>query len=48
MSFASLCFYARPPIELEGLGIKVKGAAWQVVLWALCVITFALCAKLLR
>jgi hypothetical protein len=49
VSFAIVIFLRQTegPIELEGLGIKIKGAAGQVVLWVLCVVTFALCAKLL-
>jgi len=35
------------PIEFEGLGMKFKGAAGQVVLWAFCIIVLTLCAKLL-
>jgi len=35
------------PIEFEAMGMKLKGAAGQVILWALCVIVLSLCAKLL-
>ena len=35
------------PIEFEALGMKFKGAAGQVVLWAFCVVVLSLCAKLL-
>jgi hypothetical protein len=35
------------PVEFEGLGMKFKGAAGQVVLWAFCIIVLALCGKLL-
>jgi multisubunit Na+/H+ antiporter MnhB subunit len=35
------------PIEFEALGMKFKGAAGQVVLWAFCLIVLSLCAKLL-
>jgi len=35
------------PIEFEALGMRFKGAAGQVVLWMLCVVTMSLCAKLL-
>jgi hypothetical protein len=35
------------PIEFEGMGMKFRGAAGQVILWALCVIVLSLCAKLL-
>ena len=35
------------PIEFEVMGLKLRGAAGQVVLWALCVIVLSLCAKLL-
>jgi hypothetical protein len=49
VSFAIVVFLRQTegPIELEGLGMKFKGAAGQVVLWAFCIIVFALCAKLL-
>jgi hypothetical protein len=49
VSFAIVVFLRQTegPIELEGLGLKIKGAAGQVVLWVLCVVTFALCAKFL-
>jgi hypothetical protein len=35
------------PIEFEGLGFKLRGAAGQVVLWLLCFIVFAVSIKLL-
>ena len=35
------------PIEFEAIGMKLKGAAGQVILWALCVVVLSLCAKLL-
>jgi hypothetical protein len=35
------------PIEFEAMGLKLRGAAGQVILWALCVIVLSLCAKLL-
>jgi hypothetical protein len=35
------------PIEFEAWGLKFKGAAGQVVLWAFCVLTLSLCGKLL-
>jgi hypothetical protein len=46
-SFALVVFLRQTegPIEFEGLGMKFNGA--QVVLWAFCIIVFALCAKLL-
>jgi hypothetical protein len=49
VSFAIVVFLRQTegPIELEGLGMKFKGAAGQVVLWAFCIIVFALCARLL-
>jgi hypothetical protein len=49
LSFALVVFLRQTegPIEFEGLGMKFKGAAGQVVLWAFCVIVFALCAKFL-
>jgi hypothetical protein len=49
VSFAIVVFLRQTegPIELEGLGMKFRGAAGQVVLWAFCIIVFALCAKLL-
>ena len=49
LSFALVVFLRQTegPIEFEGLGMKFKGAAGQVVLWAFCIIVFALCAKLL-
>jgi hypothetical protein len=49
VSFAIVVFLRQTegPIELEGLGMKFKGAAGQVVVWAFCIIVFALCAKLL-
>jgi hypothetical protein len=49
VSFAIVVFLRQTegPIELEALGMKFKGAAGQVVLWAFCTVVFALCAKLL-
>jgi hypothetical protein len=35
------------PIEFEAVGMKFKGAAGQVILWAFCVVVLSLCAKLL-
>lgn len=35
------------PIEFEAIGLKLRGAAGQVVLWAICTIVLSLCAKLL-
>jgi hypothetical protein len=35
------------PIEFEAWGLKFKGAAGQVVLWAFCVLALSLCGKLL-
>src|SRR5215207_2415901 len=35
------------PIEFEAMGMKFRGAAGQVILWAFCVIVLSLCAKLL-
>ena len=35
------------PIEFEVIGMKLKGAAGQVILWAFCVIVLSVCAKLL-
>lgn len=34
-------------LEFEAVGIKVRGAAGQVILWCLCVIVLSACAKLL-
>jgi hypothetical protein len=34
------------PIEFEGLGFKVKGAAGQVVMWVLCFLAIAAALKL--
>ena len=35
------------PIEFEALGFKLKGAAGQVVLWALCFLVYIIALKLL-
>jgi len=35
------------PIEFEAVGMKFRGAAGQVILWAFCVMVLSLCAKLL-
>jgi len=48
-SFGSVVFLRQSegPIEFEALGLKLKGASGQVVLWAFGVVVLALCAKLL-
>lgn len=35
------------PIEFEAWGMKFRGAAGQVVLWVICVVSLSLCAKML-
>jgi hypothetical protein len=35
------------PLEFEALGMKFKGAAGQVILWAFCVVVLSVCANLL-
>jgi hypothetical protein len=35
------------PIEFEALGMRFKGAAGQVILWAFLMIVYSLCVKLL-
>ena len=36
---------AEGPVEFEGLGLKLKGAAGQVVLWILCFLAMAAAIK---
>ena len=49
IAFAIVVFLRQTegPIELEALGMKFKGAAGQVVLWAFLLIVYSLCVKLL-
>jgi len=46
-SFAVVVFLrnAEGPIEFEIWGLKFKGAAGQVVLWAFCVCVLSLCSR---
>jgi FtsH-binding integral membrane protein len=37
---------AEGPVEFEGLGFKVKGAAGQVLMWVLCFLSIAAAIKL--
>jgi hypothetical protein len=48
VAFAIVVFLRQTdgPIEFEGLGFKLKGAAGQVVLWVICFFTIALAIKL--
>jgi hypothetical protein len=48
-SFGAVVFLRQSegPIEFEAWGMKFKGAAGQVVLWAFGIIVLSLCAKLL-
>ncbi len=34
------------PIEIEGLGLKFKGAAGQVIMWTICFLAIAIAIKL--
>ena len=36
---------AEGPVEFEGLGFKVKGAAGQVIMWVLCFLSIAAAIK---
>ena len=49
VSFAIVVYLrqAEGPIEFEAVGLKFRGAAGQVVLWAFCTAVLALCARLL-
>ncbi len=49
VSFAVVIFlrHTEGPVQFEVWGLKFKGAAGQVVIWAFCVIVLSLCAKLL-
>src|SRR5215204_3054654 len=47
LSFATVVFLRQTegPIEFEAVGMKFKGAAGQVVLWAFCIVVLVLCTK---
>jgi hypothetical protein len=48
VAFALVVFLRQTdgPIEFEGLGLKFKGAAGQVIMWAVCFLSIAAAIKL--